>query len=70
MAFLPSSVIVEAVESLATTLRKSDASGRRCCRYIRPAVIPYVDKSSHNLKKVGSRYGVDVALSALGKLES
>lgn len=70
-ANFPDSLLTAVSEAL---LRKAKgdvtraATGEQRTETVRPAVIPYVHKVSHNLKKVAGRYGVPVAFSAPIKL--
>lgn len=61
----PSSILFEVAESLLTN------SGQRVRTREtnqRPAVLPYIHQITHNLKKIASKYQVQVALSAPDKL--
>lgn len=47
--------------------KKAVAVGSKT-KIVRPAVVAYIHKVTHNLKKVAGRYGVPLALSASVKL--
>ncbi|CAN8020541.1 unnamed protein product, partial [Ixodes persulcatus] len=62
----PSSILYDVAESIITS------RGRQKIQRdtnIRPAVLPYIHRISHNLKKVASKFNVKVVLSAPDKLK-
>ncbi|CAN7941860.1 unnamed protein product, partial [Ixodes hexagonus] len=61
-----SSVLFDVAERLTTP---NEGRKRSCVKKRRPAVIPCIHKISHNLKRIASRYDVQVALSAPDKLK-
>lgn len=59
------------VESLLQKLKSTAASGKTHSKErerVKPEVVPYVHRVSHNLKKVATRYGIPVVFSAPNKL--
>ncbi|CAN7945243.1 unnamed protein product [Ixodes hexagonus] len=62
----PSSLLYEVAECLITSRGKRDKERDR--RH-RPTVLPYIHRISHNLKKVASKFHVEVVLSAPDKLK-
>ncbi|XP_075526229.1 uncharacterized protein LOC142557916 [Dermacentor variabilis] len=68
-ARFPDSLVTSVTESLLRKVNGTSATREEeRARTVRPAVIPYVHKVSHNLKKVAGRYGVPIAFSAPVKL--
>lgn len=66
-AGFPKSLLTAVAETLLqkrkTTKRASTIQGK-----VRPAVVPYLHRITHQLKKVAGRHGVPLALSAPNKL--
>lgn len=58
-------LVVWGVENLATPNERTRSAERRS----RPAAVPYIHKISHNLKRIASRYDIQVVLSAPDKLK-
>lgn len=64
----PPPLLAGVAEGLLKKLRGGGECGVRDKPKSRPAVIPYVHKVSHRIKKVGEKHGVPVLLSAPQKL--
>ena len=70
-AGFPRSVIGSVVESLLQKVKASAAGAIRHLEErdrVKPEVVPYIHRVSHNLKKVATRYGIPVVFSAPNKL--
>lgn len=61
----PSSILFEIAEKLLTSKRRQ----RQREKSKRPAILPYLHRLSHNIKKVASKYDVQIVLSAPDKLK-
>lgn len=67
----PQSVLNSVIESLLQKLKASTANVKAHSKErerVKPEVVPYVHRLSHNLKKVATRYGIPVVFSAPNKL--
>lgn len=68
----PNSVLIAVSETLLQKLKRGIGSTttENHRKVLRPEVVPYVHKLSHNLKRVSSRHWVPVCFSASSKLGS
>ena len=69
-AGFPDSMVTPVVETLLQKVKGSrrEARTRTTTFPVRPEVVPYIHKVSHNLRKVAGRYGVPLVFSAPFKL--
>lgn len=71
-AGFPPNVLRDVSETLLKKIKKhsrEDCEGN-IRRAARPAVLPYIHRLSHNLKKVANRFGIPVVFSAPNKLSA
>lgn len=61
----PDSILFDVAERLLTSQKRQ----RKSEKTRRPAIVPYIHCLAHNLKRVASKYDVQVALSAPDKLK-
>ncbi|CAN7949904.1 unnamed protein product, partial [Ixodes hexagonus] len=61
----PNSILFDVAERLLMSQRRERNKETRR----RPAIMPYIHRLSHNIKRVASKYDVQVALSAPNKLK-
>lgn len=70
-ARFPKSVMTAVLTAVAESLiQKTKATKRMAivCDKLRPVVVPYLHRVTHQLKKVAGRHGVPVAFSVPNKL--
>ncbi|KAG0417456.1 hypothetical protein HPB47_005608 [Ixodes persulcatus] len=66
----PDRFLQEVAETLVSKMKKKQEEAQEPRRRVRPAVIPYIHKVSHNLKKVAAHFDLPVVFSAPEKLSS
>ncbi|CAN7943424.1 unnamed protein product [Ixodes hexagonus] len=69
-AGFPHSVLTSVAETILQKVKghTTEKGNQAVLRRVRPEVVPYVHKMSHNLKKVANRHGVPLVFSAPMKL--